>query len=475
MKEKLRKTAALALPVLAAAFYLYIAFCVPYCHDDWDWGLDIGLQRWLRAEVNSRYAGNFFVIVMTRSEAVKTLVMAVCLTGIPLLITVLAAGKYDAKTFLLANLLLLLIPQKLWQQTVGWVSAFANYGVSAAAVLLLLLLLRRQRERREGGKGALRLAGLLLLSAVCGLFYENLSVYLFLAALFGLGCCIPRRNRKSAPMLAACVLGTGAGLVIILSNALYGELLDSGRALGGIRQLSVDMGSGFPELLKSVLGRYFGTLLPGLLTVHPVLTGFTALSAAAGALTGKGRKSVTVPVSLLTLVCAAPLLPYADGRLLPFAAAGELVCWAASALLSRERAGEKLFFLLSTALVLAPLSVTPELGPRLYYLPAVLLCVFALEMLPELKAKGVTGLLVLLLVLLVLCIGFYGFIYTEIRSVTVMRAEAIQAAVESNADSVTLPRDPYKYWWGRNPTGESRVPYFKEFYGIPPEMDVIFE
>lgn len=474
MKEKLRRIGGLALPVLAAAFYLYIAFCVPYCHDDWDWGLEIGMQRWLRAEVNSRYAGNFFVIVMTRSEVVKTLVMAACLTGVPLLITLLAAGKYDGKTFLLANLLLLTVPKKLWQQTVGWVSAFSNYGVSAAAVLLLFLLLRRQRERNEYGTGmlALRLGGLFLLSGVCGLFYENLSVYLFLAALFGLCCCIPKKNRRAAPMLAACVLGAGAGLVIILSNALYGELLESGQALGGIRQLSVSVGSGFTPLLRSILGRYFGMILPGLMTVHPVLTGFTALSAISGALTGKRKAAVSVPASILTAACAVPLLLRMDERLLPYAAAGELICWAALALLSRGKTGEKLFFLLSAALVLAPLSVTPELGPRLYYFPVVLLSVFALEMLPELTWKGVTG---FLLLLMVLCIGFYGFIYSEIRSVTVKRAEAIQTAVESGADSVTLPRDPYKYWWGRNPTGESRVPYFKAFYGIPEEMEVIFE
>lgn len=471
-KEQLRKIVFWALPVVTAAFYLYLAFCVPYCHDDWDWGLDIGLRQWLHAEINSRYVGNFFVVVMTRSEIVKTLVMAVCLFLIPLLISHFAAGRYETKTYLLANLLLLTAPQKLWQQTYGWVSAFANFVVSAAAVLWLLrILLRRMDTAEHKPKRPLRLAGLLLLSAACGMFYESLSVYLFVISLFGLCLCIPLKRRNAAPELAACVLGAGVGLAVILSNALFGELLDSGQALGGIRSLSFEVGSGFPALMKAVTERYFGTILPGLLTVHPVLTGFTALAAIAGALTAKRKAAASIPVSLLTAACAVPLLFPIGEALRPYAAGAELLCWAASVLLQWEKAVRRLFFLLSAALVLAPLAVTSELGPRLYYLPCVLLAIFALSLLPELNTKGVTG---FLLLLFALSMAFYFFVYTEIRAVTVARAEAIQAAVRSGAESVTLPNDPYKYWWGRNPTAESRVGYFKEFYGIPPEMEVIF-
>lgn len=474
MKETLRKIGRFALPVLAAAFYLYIAFCVPYCHDDWDWGLDIGLRQWLHAEVNSRYVGNFFVVVMTRSEFVKTLVMAACFFCVPLLVTWLAVGRYDTKAYLFSNLLLLAMPQKLWQQTYGWVSAFSNFVLSAAAALWLLQILLRAPDKpaQEGGKRVLHLVGILLLSAACGLFYESLSVYLLAASLFGLCLCIPQKRRHAAPELAVCVLGAGAGLALILSNALFGELLDSGQALGGIRSLSFDVGEGFPALLKAVSGRYFRVILPGLFTMHPVLTGFTALSAMAGALTAKRKAVVSVPVSLLAAVCALSLLFPIGDALRPYLSGAALLCWAAAAFLSREHRGRRLFFLLSAALVLAPLAVTSELGPRLYYLPCLLLAVFALSLLPEKNAKGVTG---LLLLLLAFSMAFYIFIYTEIRSVTIARAEAIQAAVESGAESVTLPNDPYKYWWGRNPTAESRMGYFREFYGIPVGMEVIFE
>ena len=61
--------------ILFAVFYLWLAAQIPYTHDDWDWGLEVGMQQWLTASVNSRYVGNFFEIIMTRSVFLKTVIM----------------------------------------------------------------------------------------------------------------------------------------------------------------------------------------------------------------------------------------------------------------------------------------------------------------------------------------------------------------------------------------------------------------
>ena len=80
----------------------------------------------------------------------------------------------------------------------------------------------------------------------------------------------------------------------------------------------------------------------------------------------------------------------------------------------------------------------------------------------------------LLSVALCLLMAFYGNIYFQIRSVTVARAEAVAVAIENGHDTVIMKKDPHKYWWGRN-CGVERMAYFKEFYGIPEQMTVIFE
>lgn len=472
MSNKLHKIAKYGIPILAALLYIFIAFCVPYCHDDWDWGLDVGLKQWLHAELNSRYVGSFFVIIMTRSEIVKTAIMAICLFSVPMMVSFLAVGRYDVKTYLLANLLLLAVPQKLWQQTIGWVSAFANYVISAAAVLALLLLLLRYIKKEDKSKAKLipRLFTIALFSCGCGLFYESLSVFLFIVGIIGLGFCIHPRLRKALPYAVAYALGAGIGLMLILSNTLYSELLENGQALGGIRQLAFSSDMGFFQLIKTVLSRYFKILLPGLMTVHPLLTVFLTLSAILGSLRAKRRLSVFFASSALSVVCTVLLLLPFGEALLPYAAVGELVAW--GVLVFDKKAIRNLLFLLSAALVIAPLSVTPELGPRLYYFPCVLLLTVTLSVLPNRNSKILT---VVIMLLFALSMAFYIYIYSEIRSVTVAREKAVNEAVSSNAEYVVMVRDKYKYWWGRNPTGESRIPYFKEFYGIPADMEVIFE
>ena len=62
---------------------LYIAWKVPYTHDDWDWGLPVGVERLVTAGLNSRYGGTALVLAMTRSQLMKTLVMGAGMFLIP--------------------------------------------------------------------------------------------------------------------------------------------------------------------------------------------------------------------------------------------------------------------------------------------------------------------------------------------------------------------------------------------------------
>ena len=73
------------LVLLMFCFSIFIAWCVPYTHDDWDWGRAGGITNWLTGVYNNRYVGTFFVIVMTRSRIIKTLIMAITMTCLPLL------------------------------------------------------------------------------------------------------------------------------------------------------------------------------------------------------------------------------------------------------------------------------------------------------------------------------------------------------------------------------------------------------
>ena len=79
-----------AVLLLFLAGCLFIAWNVPYTQDDWSWGTPAGVERWLSGELNNRYAGTLFVLVMTRSRLLKALIMGGAMAALPLLSAALA-------------------------------------------------------------------------------------------------------------------------------------------------------------------------------------------------------------------------------------------------------------------------------------------------------------------------------------------------------------------------------------------------
>ena len=75
MKKKILSRVDIPVYILVAVFYFWLAAQIPYTHDDWDWGLNIGLTQLFTANLNARYAGNFFEVIMTRSELLRILIM----------------------------------------------------------------------------------------------------------------------------------------------------------------------------------------------------------------------------------------------------------------------------------------------------------------------------------------------------------------------------------------------------------------
>ena len=82
-----------AVLLAALLFSLFLAWSVPYsATDDWLWGMEEGLGWWLGGTLNGRYGGNFFAVIMCRSQVVKTLVMGLVIFGLPLAMALLAAA-----------------------------------------------------------------------------------------------------------------------------------------------------------------------------------------------------------------------------------------------------------------------------------------------------------------------------------------------------------------------------------------------
>jgi len=214
------------LLILLLPFYLYIAWQIPYAGDDWDWGLDVGLQHLRTADINSRYTGNFLVVLMTRSKPLQAVLMGLSFLGIPCLMAGLAADRSREPRiftlcFLAANCLILSMNPQIWRQTWGWIAGFANYGFSILGLLLCLFPAMRLFRGTPGPcrTSAVRDLGLFLLSFLNQLFLENLTLYMVLYT--GALCLIAvGRERTLRRQYLALFAGALAGLLVMFSSAI---------------------------------------------------------------------------------------------------------------------------------------------------------------------------------------------------------------------------------------------------------------
>lgn len=474
-----RRWATLVVLALFLLFWLALAACVPYAHDDWDWGLEQGLEQWLTCSLNSRLVGNFFVVIMTRSVLVKVLVLGGGMFAIPLLLALLAARGDREKLlplFLAANAVVLLMPVNIWRQSYGWVSGFANYGVSAVLFLGWLLLIRAAFRPAPGPRHPALLAAVLpVYTAALCLFIENLSAVVLLSVLALLVYALVVRRGRAALLLA--LAGAAVGCYLIFANPIYQELADTGTALGGVRNLSFAPGSSLLEIAGATFSRFFCILLPK--TVAFDTPGVQCLLTAASALYlwRSGKRWLTL-LALIPAGCSAAYL------LLPGAQEGvclwllPAIIWAvpiAAALLcsgAPARRIERLLPILLQFAVLLPFGATYEMGGRMYLLPYLLLVLTFLDAAepplattPGLVVAGIAA---------ALLVGLWSHIYLQIAQCSALRKELVCETLEEGDSQVLLPTESYEVWWGRNPTGPVRAGYFREFYGIPEDLALVF-
>ena len=84
--------------LLVALFYFWLAAQIPYSHDDWDWGSGVGMQQFLYATLNSRYSGNFFVVILTRFPILKIGIMGATFFAIPFCLSRLSLFRAEKVT-----------------------------------------------------------------------------------------------------------------------------------------------------------------------------------------------------------------------------------------------------------------------------------------------------------------------------------------------------------------------------------------
>lgn len=488
----------LCIYLLFAFFYIWLAAQIPYTHDDWDWGLDIGMQQLITASVNSRYAGNLIEVIMTRSELLKTLIIGTGYFLIPFLISHIVAGEtkenrssWRITCFILSSILLLLMDRKIWQQTYGWVAGYANFGISAIFMLIAVGSGLHVFNEINLQKNCLdSRCVLLFLSGIVGqLFLENIAVFMVLYSIV-IGFIYYRRTGTLSKKYLCLALGTVVGFAILFSSNIYRQLWTTGTAIEGYRQVHINANISPRELIISVIYQTVN-LLNTMMEYNTLILGTILLILSVAFLLRSSETNkwnsvcIFTNIFLLTLLISHHFWGFISDALywiIVHAVYFLVVTCEIIYLFIGEKLllGKLLSVWLSTYGVVAPLVVTSELGPRLFLTTDVLLILFSLMLLDTIKdhiPKKIRQLGTIFIMVLAITLScFYVNIYREIRICTDQRNAIIKRAVENDDSTIVLPNYPHSdFLWIPNPANDLRVGFFKEFYNIPQDVTIIFE
>lgn len=492
-----------------AIFYFWMAAQIPYTHDDWDWGLDIGLHQLLYATVNSRYVGNFFEVVMTRSELLKTIIMGTSYFLIPFLLSWIATQPSNRNKhvrlfyFLLCNLLLLTINRNIWRQTYGWIAGFANFGISVVFMIPWLYEIFHLFDDKSANRNVSfsHLIFLFLTSVASQLFLENLAIFNVFLGIFL--CCVRYSQQRRIDLKYLFMLmGAVVGIIIMFSSSLYETLLDSGSAINEYRQIPLlqkaNLFSAILLMLRStasLLSQLYASNI--VICIAIVLTLIYLLGKKKAEIRESSYKIarfVNYFILVVFVLCVVSTFflkhfmaekssTYIKLMYLPVSILFLVTVTADLCLLFRQNTRSLCHILtiwFAAPMLISPLVVTTETGYRLFLSTNILLILFLLCLLNQciisISSSGIEKLNRITAILLFACIVFHCAIYAQIGNCKKNREQIIQSALQDGSSEISLPAYPFsEYLHWPNPIELWRVDCFKEFYGIPMEVEIIFE
>ncbi len=506
-----------ALVCCVFLLYLWIALNIPNTFDDWEWGGSIGMHNLMTAAVNSRYGGNLLVVVLTRCQILKDLVMALFFTAIPCCMTMFimdylhrfqpASAPWPMKPllFLTANVLVFLLPAPVWSQTYGWVSGFCNYITSGLFLILyFLFVIRLDRMPVEKGLSVAHHVGIFVCGVLMQLFLENVSAFFFLTTLFLVLRRVLKKQRPKKSLLVL-LLGNALGLVLVFSSGIYPLLWSTGEAVAyegvSYRKLLFDKNDGLIHIAGRLSAVCYYDLQPAMVDYSGILPPAILLIMVLYAFSGNRSDKLGLPARLLLLLLHAVPFAYTVYRYLFLrfeiwiaviekidAMSANLFYFFYLVLVTvdlflffrREASFPWLLGMwISPILIIAPMSAINTVFERSFYTTTLCYELFLLLLLPplwhmwKLPLRRITA--ACAAVCFLVLAGYYAHVYYDIGVVKRERLSAVDQARLGYSGSVFLspyPHDAFVY--RQDPYDERYKGVFREYYGLPQETQIDF-
>ena len=475
----------------ASVLFLFgLAFMFPYTGDDWAWGSSIGLERlavWFK-DYNGRYLGNLLVILLTRSNILKAAVMSTVIFSTAFLIY-RTVEKKNFSVYMLALICFFAVPRYVFRQAVVWTSGFTNYVVPTLLVILYVFIIRGIFDGKpEFAKGTF--IATFLIGVCAALFIENITIYqiimdilLIIGALIG--------YRKSFAPVISHFIGSVVGCVIMFSNGAYRNIAASTDQYRTMETTSSGMIGRIKENLYTVISKELALNN----VVLNILIALVCIAVVIGFIQ-KNKKASPVKKAFvwLNLFIAVSYAAYSVACALyqgwnfalnytKYFNSIFVILFGISlfmlSILCVDRVAVKIrlcFYLVSIAVLTAPLFVVTPIGSRCFYCSYMFFAFFLCEAFNYIMDGKKISVVAVSGVFAVICISFalyyvsvFGYIYKS----DVERNAYVAQQLSDGKTVVEVPELPYRgYLWNSTPDPSTVwAERYKKFHGIDTDTE----
>lgn len=469
-------------------FFALLVLCwlFPYTGDDWAWGSSIGIERLntMFEGYNGRYLGNFIVMLLTRSNILKTAAMALTITAIVKCIEII--GRTGC-SFYYACIFLLLTPKALLKQAIVWTSGFSNYCTSIALILVFLVFAIRNEEAEGTGAKWLYTAGLLLLGFANSLIVEHVTLY---SAALALGLCIYSfaTDKKNLVQYIGYFAGAAAGAVMMFSNSGYHIIAEGQDYTRSVAKKTTLLQTIYDNYIHSIYcDGFFKNVMLNISLLVLALMLYIMISKTDGVRPGQ-KKCMVISLSVFGIfviystfskIMIPDVLPGAYvlfNSVFAFASLAAFLTYVLLAGCILNDLRRTLILSISIILVIAPLFVVTPIGGRCYFASYVMFITMGCTMLDHIageKEPDPSLLTVLSRTAILTIYVIYLSIFATISASNAERLRMARTAAEEGKKTVVFTVLPFdSFLWNATPTEGIWADRYKLFYDLPADLAI---
>lgn len=480
---------------LIILFFGFIAFLFPYSGDDWAWGSEIGISRLeiFFDNYNGRYLGNLLVMILTRSKAVKVIMMALCYF-LSCLLCQKYSGSKKTGTLIFAVFLFLLMPRYTFAQSVVWTSGFTNYVPSALISAGYLLIIKNITGQETPRYPRFLFLATLVMGFVGAPFMENIALFNICLGIAVIGYTFLKFKSFYLTHISF-LAGAVAGALWMFSNTAY-RAVASGEDT--YRTAATDLEGIWEQALTNIeiicfniFTNNIGICIVASLLLIVLVVGFVKKSDVVA------KKATAISLLILNIACLVPNLCIKIGLLLGYDGTHypvfmnsyifKVLCMVVFALttlgivLLCVTKGRRFYMALPLyciPVVVAPLLVVTPIGPRCFFIAHLLLMVFLTSLLSyileDVKIPVKRVFCGCVTVALLVQVIYYMNVFIPVYKYDVKRNELAQLQSQNKEKTIVLCELPDEgYVWCDSLKREPWPHRYKLFHQLDENIPVV--